>query len=76
MAYQLIDAIFPFAEMNSYEDNNTDDREENAKDAACDCVIQFQKRLDYIFTNEADRQCEFDWWEGIKKEIQTIKYKP
>ena len=45
-------------------------------DAACDCVIQFQKRLDYIFTNEADRQCEFDWWEGIKKEIQTIKYKP
>jgi len=72
-AVKLVMSIYSYAEMNSYEDNNTDDRIENAKDAANEVVDNvIIPRLDYIFTNDADLQGEINYWTAVKAEILNV----
>jgi len=73
-AVKLVMSIYSYAEMNSYEDNNVDDRLENAKDAANEVIDNaIIPRLDYIFTNDADLQSEVNYWAAVKAEILNVQ---
>lgn len=74
MATKLVMSIYSYAEMNSYEDNNIDDRLDNAKDAANEVIDNvIIPRLDYIFTNDADLLAETKYWYAVKAEIYNVK---
>ena len=74
MATKLVMSIYSYAEMNSYEDNNIDDRLDNAKDAANEVIDNvIIPRLDYIFTNDADLLTETKYWNAVKAEIYNVQ---
>ena len=75
-AQKLVMSIYNYAEKNSYEDNNIDDRLDNAKDAANEVIENvIIPRLDYIFTNDADLLAETKYWNAVKAEIYNVKMK-